>query len=458
MKKITTLICLCILVAVFIFMFIFSVCLSRTTESDYSILKEWPEFSVKSLFSGEYISDVMYCFTDTIHARDRFIDFEAKISDLYGLKEDQEVIVIYDEDENDMSEADDSSVNSSTSLEASDESNIADASSDISRESTPPESSEVSNNEDSQPADKVNPELSGSVTIVGTRALEIYSSNEVMASRYAEILNNFAAGLDDSVNVYSMVIPKASAYYLELANGYESRIYDNKKDIDKIAETFTDKVIDVNVYNILGLHADEDIYFRTDHHWTSKGAYYASSVLASKAGVGFSDLSTYREERREGYIGTMYKFSNYSTTLLNNPEDFVTYYPNSEYTVTYYDRSDLSSSPYVHKSGFFWRVSDNAKSSWYLTYINGDAYSLKAVSENCKNGRKLLLVKDSYGNAIAPYLLDSFEEIYIVDGRYYERNLKETINEYGITDVLFAECTFSATSGEYQKYLKELCK
>ena len=458
MKKITTIICLCILAAVFAFMFVFSVCLSRTTESDYSILKDWPTFSFESFFSGEYISDVMYCFTDTIHARDRFIDFEAKISDLYGLKEKQEVIVLYDENENSNDDKD-TSISSDSSSEQFDESQNTDSSNPIENsQEASSESSNESATDESEPAEKVNPELSGSVTIVGTRALEIYSSNEIMASRYAEILNNFAASLDSSVNVYSMVIPKASAYYLELANGYESRIYDNKKDIDKISETFNGRVIDVNVYNILGLHANEEIYFRTDHHWTSKGAYYASSILASKAGVGFADLSTYREERREGYIGTMYKFSNYSTTLLNNPEDFVTYYPNANYTVTYYDRSDLTTAPYVHKSGFFWRVGDNAKSSWYLTYINGDAYSVKAVSENCKNGRKLLIVKDSYGNAIAPYLLDSFEEIYIVDGRFYERNLKETINENGITDVLFAECTFSATSGEYQKYLKELCK
>lgn len=455
MKKITTLICLCILVAVFAFMFVFSVCLSRTTVSDYSILKEWPEFSFESFFKGEYISDIMYCFTDTIHDRDRFIDFEAKISDLYGLKEEQEVIVLYpDEEEEDTSAETDSSSVESDIIESSD---TGLESSDVSQESTPPESSEVSGDE-STPPEKVNPELSGSVTIVGTRALEIYSSNEKMAGRYAEILNEFAAGLDNNVKVYSMVIPKASAYYLELANGYESRIYDNKKDIDKISNTLSDKVVDVNIYNILGLHANEEIYFRTDHHWTPKGAYYATSVFASKAGLGYADLSTYREERRPGYIGTMYKFSNYSTTLLNNPEDFITYYPDAEYTVTYYDRADLTSSPFVHKSGFFFRFGDNARSSWYLSYINGDAYSVKAVSEKCKNGRKLLLVKDSYGNAIAPYLLDSFEEIYIVDGRYYERTIKETIAEYGITDVLFAECTFSAVAGDYQKYLKELCK
>jgi hypothetical protein len=182
------------------------------------------------------------------------------------------------------------------------------------------------------------------------------------------------------------------------------------------------------------------------------------TVFADKAGTSIDDISAFREERREGYLGTMYKYSNYSTTLLNNPEDFVAYYPDASYTVTYYSASDLKSSPRDHEDGFFWQIGDNQKSSWYSTFIRGDSYSVKAVSDDCKNGRKLLIVKDSYGNALAPYTLEGFEEIYIVDARKYQRSLKETINELGITDVLFAECTFSAVGGDYISALEELCK
>lgn len=459
MKKVTSLICLIILVAAFTFMFVFCVFLPRTTVSDYSILKEWPEFSFESLFSGEYISDVMYCFTDTIHGRDRFIDYESKINSLYGVNQNDEVLVYPDESEPGENSQEESITDISIeSQENSYESvpEISDNSTFIPDESTSSVIPDESENESG--SEQVNPEIAGSIIIVNNRALEKYGGNIKNAEKYAITLNEFAETIDPSVNIYSMVIPKASAYYIEQAAGYEDYIYRNKRDIDKISETLSERVIDVNIYNTLGQHANEAIYFRTDHHWTPLGAYYASSVFTEMAGVGFDDISKFREERREGYLGTMYKYSNYSPTLLNNPEDFVAYYPDASYEVTYYNAADLRSSPREHEGGFFWEIGDNQKSSWYSTYIRGDSYSVKAVSDDCKNGRKLLIVKDSYGNALAPYMLKGFEEIYIVDARQYTRSLKETIEEYGITDVLFAECTFSAVGGSYIEKLKELCK
>jgi len=459
MKKVASLICLLILVAVFAFMFVFCVFLPRTTVSDYSILKEWPEFSFESLFSGEYISDVMYCFTDTIHGRDRFIDYESKINSLYGINHNDEVLVYPDESEPIDESVEESLPDISTESSEVTTESVPETSNDstfISDESIPSVAPDGSKDESEN--EQVNPEIAGSIIIVNNRALEKYGGNIKNAEKYAITLNEFAETIDPSVNVYSMVIPKASAYYIEQAAGYEDYIYRNKRDIDKISETLSERVIDVNIYNTLGQHANEAIYFRTDHHWTPLGAYYASTVFTEMAGVGFDDISKFREERREGYLGTMYKYSNYSPTLLNNPEDFVAYYPDASYEVTYYSAADLKSSPREHEGGFFWEIGDNQKSSWYSTYIRGDSYSVKAISNDCKNGRKLLIVKDSYGNALAPYMLEGFEEIYIVDARQYARSLKETIEEYGITDVLFTECTFSAVGGSYIEKLKELCK
>lgn len=455
MKKITTLLCLFLLIATFAFMFVYCVFFPRTTVSDYSILAEWPEFSFSSFFSGEYFKDVMYCFTDTIHGRDKFIDYEAKINELYGIDNDEEVVIVYpDENPEEDSSMNDSSVDTSVN-----ESSDTEVSQEVSIESSfTPDESESSVADESSKVEQKPPEIANSILIINNRALEIYYGSEKNAKRYAEALNAFADGLDTSVNVYSMVIPKACAYYLEQAEGYDKLVFRNKRDIDMISQTLNDRVIDVNIYDILGQHANEGIYFRTDHHWTSLGAYYAMTVFADKAGTSIDDISAFREERREGYLGTMYKYSNYSTTLLNNPEDFVAYYPDASYTVTYYSAADLKSSPRDHEDGFFWQIGDNQKSSWYSTFIRGDSYSVKAVSNDCKNGRKLLIVKDSYGNALAPYTLEGFEEIYIVDARKYQRSLKETINELGITDILFAECTFSAVGGDYISALEELCK
>lgn len=475
MKRITTVICLCVLCGAFLFMFAFSVCFPRTTVSDYSILKEWPEFSFETLFSGKYLNDVVYCFTDTIHNRDRFIDFETRINDLYGIEEDQQLFIVYEEDDlqNDSSfeSNEEPSVNESVneptiSEDSSNYDETTDISAEISiEESTPPEVSEESSEEPitsedaetSDPVEQVNPEMSGTIMLIGTRALEVYYGNPDGGLRYAEILNNFANNIGNNVNVYSMVIPKASAYYIEQATGYDKYIYRNKNDIDAIGSALNDNVNFVNIYNILGLHASEDIYFRTDTHWTALGAYYATSIFAGKAGVSFDDITDYTEYRREGYIGTMYKYSDYNSTIYNNPEDFPVYYPNADYTVTYYSKNDYSADPISHEGGFFWEISDEQKSSWYSTFLRGDNYAVKAVNNNCNNGRKLLIVKDSYGNALAPFLINGFEEIYIVDARVFNDKLSNTIEEFGITDVLFAQCTFSAVGQDYANSLKEIC-
>ena len=455
-------------------MFVFSVCLPRTTVSDYSILKEWPEFTFESFINGKYLNDVMYCFTDTIHNRDRFIDFETRINDLYGIEEEQKVVVIYTEDESEESDVTEH-ITSSAPIETSTE--ISTETSDISNEiiNSDPVSSEIEDSsENSYVSDEssqdeviqVPPELSGSVLIVGTRALEIYSGNQERAALYAQVLNNFAETLDNNVNVYSMVIPKASAYYIEQAQGYDNYIYRNKNDIEVISQTLSDKVIDVNIYNMLGLHASEEIYLRTDHHWSALGAYYASSVFAEKAGISFDPLSKFQEVRRSGYVGTMYKFSENNSILLNNPEDFLIYYPDTKYEAYYYSAETFDDEPRSldkdndgidDYNGFFWEIGDNQRSSWYSAFLRGDSYAVKAVSNECKNGRKLLIIKDSYGNALSPFMMEGFEEIYIVDARKYADSLKSTIEKFGITDVLFAECTFSAVGRDYINALKELC-
>ena len=478
MNNFTVKLCAILLSLSLLFMFVFCVFLPRETESNYTTLKEWPEFSFESLFSGKYFKGISDYFSDTIFGRDTFVDFETKINALYGLEEEEKLITIKPEEPDPDQDA---SLDDETSVESTVSDITEDSSSDYSSEA--PESSFIPDESEpeisTQPDESSKPEesepeqggglaeISGSILIIGNRAMEIYYGNENGAIRYANILNGFAEGLDESINVYSMVIPKSSAYYLGQAtqDKYKKLANRNKNNIDTISKTLNDKVIDVNIYDILGRHANEEIYARTDHHWTALGAYYASSVFADKAGVAFDDISEFEEVRRSGYLGTyyyVYSSKDNNSVLQQNPEDFLSYIPNAKYSVEYYSSSGFEGGPKNEEklsdhNGFFFEISDKKVGSWYSTFILGDTYCVKATSE-CKNGRKLLIVKDSYGNALAPFMVEGFEEIYIVDARKYTKNLKETINEFGITDVLFAECTFSAVGGDYLNALEELCK
>ena len=134
-------------------------------------------------------------------------------------------------------------------------------------------------------------------------------------------------------NVYSMVLPTSSSFYIP--EQYSNLAYSEKDDFDKI-EASLKGVIPVDAYNILNAHKNEPIYSRTDHHWQPLGAYYAAQEFALMAGVPFADLSEYETVTLPGYVGTLYMYTQ-SATLLNNPEDFVYYKPKTPVTVTQYD-------------------------------------------------------------------------------------------------------------------------
>ena len=91
--------------------------------------------------------------------------------------------------------------------------------------------------------------------------------------------------------------------------------------------------------------------------------------------------------------------------------------------------------------------------SWYLVFMGGDE-KITHVSTDVKNGRTLVIVKDSYGNALVPCLTNSFSDIYVTDMRYLDVNAVSFMKEVGATDVLFAMNTFSAT-GTNSEYLEE---
>lgn len=451
-----------LVVVTFLVLFIFCVFLPRTTESDYDDLVEKPKFTLSSLLDGSYTAQMTDYFSDTVFARDRFKELFGKVSGFFGKEtvfktadgEDEIHFGVdpgYEDESPDRSEASNpppitgSEATSSQGGESGAESSEANS-----------VGSESSNTTWEPPA-VLNEELCDAGTILGTRALEVYYGDRNLnhIPDFAETLNQFAASLP-GVNVYSMPVPKACAYYLQSSPKYGSQAGNSLRDMKAIAERLSG-VQNIDIYDALKNHAGEEIYFRTDHHWTGLGAYYAAQKFASELQLPFQDLSAYEKSVRPGYVGTMYKYSNYKQVLADNPEDFVTYKPKVDYTATFYNQSFQNGRERSREDGMFFYYSDDKRSSWYSTYLNGDAYAWQIKSGACINGRKLLIVKDSYGNPLANYLLYSFEEIYVVDARVFELKLKDFVTEHGVTDVLFAESLFSAVGNDYIKKLRGLC-
>ncbi|MDE6579352.1 MAG: hypothetical protein K2K41_02325 [Ruminiclostridium sp.] len=252
--------------------------------------------------------------------------------------------------------------------------------------------------------------------------------------RYADAVNKAAAALPN-VKVYNMVIPTSSEFYVpEDITGFTSS---QKDKIDHIADKLSG-VTSVDAYSALKAHTEESIYTRTDHHWQPLGAYYAAEQFAKAAGVGdkFAPLSQYTEVVKDGYMGSLYNYSK-SEKLKSDPEPFTLYIsPNDKaLKTTYYDtafQNGYESDLFVTRDG----------SNYYCSFLGSDDRIAK-IETDCDNGKTLVVMKESYGNGLIPFLTQCYQTIYVCDARYFDLNAIQFCKDVNATDLLFAVCTFT---------------
>lgn len=327
---------------------------------------------------------------------------------------------------------------------------------------TPNESvaSESSEEEDDIEDGKAKLGSSGTI-IIGkgdkVRALMAFGGTAKGGGGYVELLNTLANEFPNST-VYAMVAPLATEYYLPAKAAKASN--PQKPFIYSIRDRLSPKVKFVDVYDELLQHKKEDIYLRTDHHWAGLGGYYAAKRLAKTAGVPFKGLDAYDRHEIKNFVGSMYGYSK-DISVKNAPEVFVYYTPTQvgydaefvSYTLNKDFKIIRESKPY--KSAFFKKFKDGSGNA-YLTFIGTDQAYVK-VKTSTPGNRKLLIIKDSYGNAVPGNLFYSFNEVHVIDFRYFTHNLKDYVNKNGITDIAVCFNVFNAySSGSASKVKKML--
>lgn len=271
------------------------------------------------------------------------------------------------------------------------------------------------------------------------RALEPFTGTATGGTWYADAINNYRDTLDTQVRIYSMVVPTSAGLYCP--DDAKVWIHEEQPVISNIYQHLKDGVETVDVYSILREHQGENIYSRTDHHWSPLGAYYAARLFAEKAQVKVPDLRDFDEQVVHNFVGSMYHYSK-DPAVKNSPEEFVYYVPkDSSYTTTYVGHNmgkkrTVVSVTEPFDGPFFIKYKDGSSSA-YCTFMGGDLRTTH-VKTSVQNGRRLMIVKDSYGNALPGYLFGSFEDIFVVDFRYFTKNIVQYVNDNHITDILFA--------------------
>ena len=416
---------------------------STFSELEKRELAKFPELTTEKLINGSFTSEVSSWFSDSEPFRDRFMWLSMQVKDHIRLNTGEENVTFH-------------------AAEASPESTETMPDPEFVEETIAPDAPEQPYNYENHVSADENAKIANAgIIIVGSddkvRALMAYGGSAKGGTGYAKAANLYKDTFP-SVNVYCMVIPTAVEFYCP--EKVKSRTRPQRPTIENVFRHLSPDVKPVDIYETLGEHADEDIFLRTDHHWAPLGAFYAAQKFAEVAGVPFHPLSDYDRKVVHRFVGNMYGYSQ-DIAVKNAPEDFVYYVPRDvTYSTTYIDYTIDENYRVIgmgrpHKGIFFHHFKDGSGAA-YCTFMGSDT-RITRVKTSTHNGRRVLILKDSFGNALPGYLFYSFEEVHVIDSRYFTKNMVEYVKENQITDILFANNIFKAySSGTYAKYIRYL--
>ncbi|NOT51339.1 MAG: hypothetical protein HOP10_08700 [Chitinophagaceae bacterium] len=285
------------------------------------------------------------------------------------------------------------------------------------------------------PDDGIEGVKKGAVFIYKNRGFELFSGGANMGKAYADVINMYSRLKIPGIKIYNLIIP--NGFEFEVTERYINKIKPAKKAINDVFAAEDPEIIKVNPVDEIRKHRAEYIYFNTDHHWTSLGAYYAYKSFCSAAGLTPVSLDTIPSKVKPNFLGFFYRLTR-SSVLKKNP-DSVRYYlfPDS---INFYIGGSKSISYWAPSKMYAETASgDNS----YSVFLQGDLPVCKMETQH-KNGRKIAVVKESYGNAFAPWLINNYEKVIVVDSRYYSGDFIGLLKAEGINELLFLNNIFAA--------------
>lgn len=214
-----------------------------------------------------------------------------------------------------------------------------------------------------------------------------------------------------------MLVPTADNIFPQRLPAY-AEAYDQRALLAEVEERVGGEHF-INVYDALLQHSGEEIYYRTDHHWTSRGAYYGYQAWAAAVGESPQDFSVETVETvSEDFLGTLY-----SKVRLPISPDRIEYFPQTEQTPVriVYDLKKESSS--------FYEPSFLETKNQYGYFLD-DNHAFIEIDTGHPTGRTLFVIKDSYANCMIPLLASHYEKIYVVDLRYMNGKLFPFMESY----------------------------
>ena len=377
------------------------------SENEKRELASFPSFSFSSLFDGSFFRGIDAWFSDTFPFRDAMISANEKIENLRGFGD-----------------------------------RIYGLNNEVVNNNIPPTGSKnepatESTTEEKEPTvpdqlGEVIQKLSN-VVVVGSAGYEYCSFNQSVADKYASVVNKTAQRLSGKAKVCSMLVPTSIDITMSdsVRKGKNITTCDQKAAMEYIYGKMSSSVTPINIYKAMRMHRDEYIYFRTDHHWTALGAYYAYEEFAKVKNFSAITLDKFEKKSFGEFLGSFYTNTN-SSAMKKNPDELYAYMP-----------------PYKTKLQF--TQPDGKVIDWYLvndtsSYPVSQKYSAFTAADNPytvienlerKKGKTCVIIKESFANAVIPYIVYNYKKVYVIDYRYYKQGFISLAEKVKANDVIF---------------------
>lgn len=379
-------------------------------------LTPFPAYSDSALWNGNYFRQVDQYYADNFPLRNRWINVSGSFRNKFGFESGD--IKIYepanDAEANEITDTTKNTVNSGP-----------------------------------LPDDGAVGEVKKRLFVFKNRAFEMFGGSTAMGKSYANVINSYNRLGIPGLQVYNLIIPVALEF--ELTEKYKKLQKPNRPAIESIYNELDSTIKKVWAIDEIRKHREEYIYFNTDHHWTSLGAYYAYRAFCETAGLTPVSLDTVRYKVKSTFLGSLYRLTR-DPKLKENP-DSVKYYLFRD-SVRFYIGSS-NSLTYWGKSKMYGEGANGSNS--YSVFLQGDLPIVKMETQH-NNGRKIAIVKESYGNAFAPFLVNNYEKIIVVDQRYYTGDFVAMLKKEGINELLFINNIFAAHTPFHIEKIKRLKK
>ncbi len=400
-------------------------------------LAKFPSFSVSALFDGSYFKDIDSWFSDTFTFRDRWIGAAQDFKDLYGIR----TVAIYgDAPAGDVVPA---AVPTPAPRATLPPTATATPTVEPPEETASPEPTAEPEPEPTEEPAWGGVEIGddefvgvGRVLQIGDAAFKITVFVQQEADRFCDLMGQAVEKADGRAEIYCMVIPENTTSMLKA----EDRIkYGCVLEEDVLAYMYSrmdPRVHTVDPIPELVAHNNEYIAFRTDHHWTARGAYYAYVAWCKVKGVEPVPLSAYKEAAWPGYLGTDFYKANQNGLMGNNPDTVYSYEPPGD--VHMYLDMDVTTK-LGNEYDLLIDRTYSPPGGLYMTFLGSDRAKVTFINNDITDGSAILVLKTSFGNPFVYYLTQHYQYVYVIDIRYTNNmSLDKFLKNYEVDDVMFA--------------------